>query len=76
MESYFKINSLNVPEISMQYSENINNDNVMKTNKNQCSKELVQFFDRFSDDNESNSDQSNDHNISAYDPQKSWEISY
>ena len=36
---------------------------------------MVQFCDRFYDDNESNSDQSNDDDISAYDPQKSWEIS-
>ena len=75
MESYLKTNSSNVPEISMQYLENINNDHVMNTNKNQCSKELVQFCNRFSDDNESNSDQSNDDEISAYYPQTSWEIS-
>ena len=36
---------------------------------------MVQFCDRFSDDNESNSDQSNDDDISSYDPQKSWKIS-
>ena len=54
----------------MQHLENSNHDHVMNTNKNQCSKELVQFCDRFSDDNESNSDQSNDDGISAYDPQK------
>ena len=56
----------------MQYLENINNDHVMNTNKKQCSKELVQFCNIFSDDNESNSDQSNDDDISAYDPQKNW----
>ena len=42
----------------------------MNTNKNKCYKELVKCCDRFSDDDESNSDQINDDDISAYDTQK------